>query len=155
MCKRLYEIPRGQRITLVKAYQELWNSRYTKPPIDNINSLNMEVIEKEVTRSWRVERTLKDKHPTPARYHHIHPWPPVPYIFFPRHRFFHIFRGILLFYYLGNESSLYCDIYTDSGHTERVWTSDAVPNWDQTYSPLLSTSYLEDGQEVLVVIVGR
>lgn len=148
-CRRLYAVPSGRRMTFVKAYEDLWNSRFTKPPIENINTFSIEELEKKVTRLWRVEHNLNCEAPTPIRYHHIQraeyllPWPGFG---FPRP--VHIVEGKYIF--SRAEQNLYCYYYSQSTQLECVWCSDALSSPPDYY--IRSSWYIEDGRKVLVII---
>lgn len=144
-CKRLYSIPFGQKMTFVKAYEELWNSRFVDQPIENLSTLTMEELKEEVTRCWKIERNIDRDCPIPLRYHHL---PNTGALSHPHQTPPHIIKGKYLFNHVSQQ--LYCHAYSPEGLLECIWCSDPIQKAGGSW--IRSSVYYENGSEILVII---
>lgn len=137
----------------VKAYEELWSSRLIPQPLDNliINTLSIEELEKEVTRCYKIERILNHDTLTPAHFRHLH-GQQLGVLFriiqTPNSLQLHIVKGRYLFSKI--RGLLCCHVYSQSEGLERVWYSNSVFSHEDIH--IRSSTYFEDGREILVII---
>lgn len=172
-CKRLCSIPFGQKMIFVKAYGELWSSRFIDQPIEDLNTLTMEALKEEVNRCWRFERNLDRDCPVPVRYHHLpntgarcweykknadnrripswyHHLTNTGSLLNPHQKPPHIIKGKYLFNHV--DRKLYCHLYTPDGLLECIWRSDPIPKAKAGGYWFQSSIYYEDGSEILVIL---
>ena len=136
-------------MTLVKAYEELWISRYMKVPVNNINTFGMVELQELVNQSWRTERNLKQHRPVPVR--HVHNRLENLGLHFPMEEcrnYLCIAKGKFLFSRIGEK--LVCDIILEQGRIEHVWMSGDISSHE--YPCIRTSSYFEDDKEILLVI---
>ena len=136
-------------MTFVKAYEELWDSRFIKQPIANIKTFPAEKLEEEVNRSWKLERNLSSKAPTPVQYHFLSRSSD-PLLDSIIGREILCVKGRYLF--ARQDEYLHCMVYLPSGHLKTIWSSDKLSFSPQGFTRIRSTSYAEDGQEISVII---
>ena len=104
-------------MTLIKAYEDLWKSRYMKVPVNIVNTLGIEELQGLVNRSWKTERNLNQLYPVPISHtHNRTDGSGLPSIAEGFHDYLHIAKGRLLFSRVGKR--LACGIISDQGQIE-------------------------------------